>query len=205
MTPKPEPRRALLYARVSSANGSTIEQQLDALRQLCRQRGWTVAAEYTDHGVSGAKEKRPGLDRLMADARAKRCDVVCIWKFDRFARSTAHLFNALKEFNDLRIAFVSLTENVDTTTAYGRAVFGILAVVAALERELTSERLRAKWAYKKEKEGKVPGPRPRIKITVAEIERRRKAESYVQIARDLGCTPQLLWNRVNKAKVQPNT
>jgi len=125
MTPKPEARRAIIYARVSSANGSTIEQQLDALAPaLPSARLGPLRRRYTDHGVSGAKEKRPGLDRLMADARAKRCDVVCIWKFDRFARSTDRTCStALKEFDDLRIAFVSLTENVDTTTAYGRAVF----------------------------------------------------------------------------------
>jgi DNA invertase Pin-like site-specific DNA recombinase len=191
-------RRAVLYARVSSANGHTIEQQLDTLRQLCQQRGWSVVAEYTDQGVSGAKARRPGLDGLMTDARAKRCDVICVVKFDRFARSTKHLFNSLDEFNRLNIAFVSHAESVDTTTAYGRAVFGILAVVAALERELTGERLRDKWAYIKKTENRSPGPQARrFTITNAQIERRKKkGESLRQIAASVGCSPMLLSRRL---------
>jgi DNA invertase Pin-like site-specific DNA recombinase len=134
----------------------------------------------------------------MADARAKRCDVICVVKFDRFARSTKHLFNSLDEFNRLNIAFVSHAENVDTTSAYGRAVFGILAVVAALERELTGERLRDKWAYIKKTENRSPGPQARrFTITNVQIERRRKkGESLRQIAASVGCSAMLLSRRL---------
>jgi len=83
----------------------------------------TIVTEYTDHGVSGAKERRPGLDASMADARKGKFDAVLVWKFDRFARSTRHLVQALEEFQSLGVHFVSLTESIDTSTPMGRMIF----------------------------------------------------------------------------------
>ena len=134
-----------LYARVSKAHThQDPEAQLQPLRQMCGGRGWKVVHEYVDHGFSGAKESRPGLDQLMDDARLGRRNfeaVVC-WKFDRFARSTKHLLRALETFDGLGIAFVSLTESVDTSTPYGKLVFTILGAVAELERSLIAERIK---------------------------------------------------------------
>lgn len=93
--------------------------QTRELGDFCQRREWTVA-EYVDVGVSGSKERRPALDRLMADARKRRFDVVCVYRYDRFARSLRHLVNALAEFNSLGIQFVSLHEGVDTSTPNGR-------------------------------------------------------------------------------------
>ena len=86
--------------------------------------------------VSGSKDRRPELDRLMADAHKRRFDAVVVWKFDRFARSVSHLLRALEKFNALGIAFASLTEQVDTTTPAGKMVFTVLGAVAELERSL---------------------------------------------------------------------
>src|SRR3974377_809524 len=87
--------RAALYARVSTSNGQKPDMQLAELRTYCERRGWTVFAEYVDAGVSGARERRPQLDRLLADCRKRRVDAVVVYRYDRFARSLRHLVNAL--------------------------------------------------------------------------------------------------------------
>ncbi len=136
--------RAAVYARVSTANnGQSPEMQLRELSEYCERRGWTIAGEYVDVGISGSKEKRPELDKLMAEAHRRRFDVVIVWKFDRFARSVSHLLRALETFNALGIAFVSLSESLDTSTPAGRMVFTVLGAVAELERSLIAERVRA--------------------------------------------------------------
>src|SRR5438552_15624129 len=98
-----------VYARVSTLDkGQDPEMQLRELQEYCARRNWIIAATYVDRGISGAKDSRPQLDRLMADARARRLDAVCVWKFDRFARSLKNLVDSLAEFEALGVAFVSL-------------------------------------------------------------------------------------------------
>jgi DNA invertase Pin-like site-specific DNA recombinase len=136
--------RAALYARVSTLhNGQSPEMQVRDFAEYCERRGWSAADRYVDIGISGAKEKRPELDRLMADAHRRKFDVVVVWKFDRFARSVSHLLRALETFNSLGIAFVSLGEQIDTSTPTGKMVFTVLGAVAELERSLIAERVRA--------------------------------------------------------------
>jgi DNA invertase Pin-like site-specific DNA recombinase len=148
-----------LYARVSKAHThQDPEAQLQPLRAMCGARGWKVVHEYVDCGWSGAKESRPALDQLMADAQRGLRDfeaIIC-WKFDRFARSTKHLLRALETFQSLNIGFVSLTESVDTNTPYGKLVFTILGAVAELERSLIAERIKNGMA---KKGAKKPGPK----------------------------------------------
>ena len=110
-----------LYARVSTKNnGQNPETQLLALREYAKARGFQVFNEYVDVGISGSKEKRPALDRLMKDARRRKFDAVLVARFDRFARSTRHLVLALEEFNALGVDFISLSESVDTSTPMGK-------------------------------------------------------------------------------------
>jgi len=135
--------RAALYARVSTINGQDPEMQTRELREYCERRGWQLVGEYVDIGISGAKEKRPELDRLNSDAHRRRFDAIVVWKFDRFARSVSHLLRALETFNSLGIAFVSLSEQIDTTTPMGKMIFTVLAAVAELERSLIVERVKA--------------------------------------------------------------
>jgi DNA invertase Pin-like site-specific DNA recombinase len=124
-------------------------------------KGWHVAAdaEYVDHGVSGVKVRRPELDRLMADVAAGKCDVVAVWKFDRFARSMQHLVTALNEFRERGVEFASVQDGIDTSTPAGRMVFGVIASLAEFERELIVERVKAAMALKK-KRGEVAGTAP---------------------------------------------
>jgi len=137
-----QPPRTALYARVSTA-GQDVGLQLDELRQAATQRGWNVVNEHKDEGVSGSSDSRPALDRMMTAARAGKLDLVAVWKFDRFARSTSHLVNSLEEFDALGVAFVSLREQVNTSSPMGKAMFTIIAAIAELERDLIRERVIA--------------------------------------------------------------
>jgi len=177
--------RAAIYARVSTANnGQDPRLQTRELGEFCERRGWTLA-EYVDIGISGTKEKRPALDRLMADAHKRKFDVVVVWKFDRFARSVSHLLRALETFQALGIEFVSLTEGVDTSTPAGRMVFTVLGAVAELERSLIVERVRAGLRNARAK-GKRLG-RPRKIVDTSKIATlRAQGRSWRTIARQLG-------------------
>ena len=178
--------RAAIYARVSTANnGQSPEMQLRELREYCQRRGWSVAGEYVDVGISGSKEKRPELDKLMADAHRRRFDVVIVWKFDRFARSVSHLLRALEAFNSLGVAFVSLSESLDTSTPAGKMVFTVLGAVAELERSLIAERVRAGLRNARAK-GKTLG-RPRRVVDGARIASlRAQGLGWKKISKELG-------------------
>ena len=136
------PPSVAIYARVSTLEQSTDSQLLD-LRRYVSERGWTLFKEYVDEGISGTTDSRPALNELVNDARKRRFDVVLVWRFDRFARSTRHLINALEEFKNLRIDFVSYQENIDTSSPLGGAIFTIISAVAQLERDIIAERVKA--------------------------------------------------------------
>jgi len=142
--PKPRQVLAAVYSRVSTVgHGQDPAMQTRELTEYCQRRGWEIYGCYTDEGVSGKKDSRPQLNRLMADAHARRFDVVVCWRFDRFSRSVSHLCRALETFHALKINFVSMIEQIDTTTPTGTFVFHVLAAVAQSERETTVERVRA--------------------------------------------------------------
>jgi DNA invertase Pin-like site-specific DNA recombinase len=159
--------RAGMYARVSTLNGQDPEMQLNELREYALRRGWQVIGEYVDTGISGTKDSRPELNRLMTEAHKRRFDVVCVWKFDRFARSTSHLLRALETFGALGIEFCSLSEQLDTSTPAGKMVFTVLGAVAELERSLIAERVRAGMRNARAK-GKRLG-RPPVQASDSEI------------------------------------
>jgi DNA invertase Pin-like site-specific DNA recombinase len=141
------PLRAALYARVSTNNGQNPEMQLRELREYVARRGWQVAAEYVDQGISGTRDRRPQLDKLLAECRKRRVDAVVVYRYDRFARSLRMLVTALEEFRALGIDFISLHEGVDTSTPNGRLIFGIFASIAEFERELIRDRVRSGLAH----------------------------------------------------------
>jgi DNA invertase Pin-like site-specific DNA recombinase len=178
--------RVAIYASVSTTNhGQDVTLQTRELKQFTEARGWRLVDSYLDLGISGSKDKRPELDRLMTDAHRRKFDVVIVWKFDRFARSVSHLLRALETFNALGISFVSLSEQMDTTTPAGKMVFTVLGAVAELERSLIAERVRAGLRNARAK-GKTLG-RPRIAVDAAEVARlRASGASWPSIARQLG-------------------
>src|SRR4029077_17786143 len=115
-----------LYARGSTCHGQSPEMQLSELRQYVSRREWKVFNEYVDQGISGSKESRPELNRLMADAHMRHFDVVLVWKIDRFGRSLKHLVNWLADLSAYGVAFVSLRDNLDLSTPSGRLMFQII-------------------------------------------------------------------------------
>jgi DNA invertase Pin-like site-specific DNA recombinase len=177
--------RIALYARVSTNYGQHPEMQLAELREYSSRRGWTVAGEYVDEGVSGARERRPALDRLWVGCRKRRVDAVAVYRYDRFARSLRQLVNALEEFRAMGVEFVSLHEDVDTSTPNGRLVFGIFASIAEFERELIRSRVRSGLASAKAKGKKLGRPRTTVNSTqVAAL--RATGTSWRDISERLG-------------------
>jgi DNA invertase Pin-like site-specific DNA recombinase len=159
--------------------------QIRELREYCQRRGWQIAGEYVDAGVTGAKEHRPELDKLLADCRKRLVDAVVVYRYDRFARSLRQLVNALEEFRALEVEFVSLHEGVDTSTPNGRLIFGIFASIAEFEREIIRERVRSGLAAARAR-GKRIG-RPRKVVDAAKITRlRASGASWRTIAARLG-------------------
>ena len=165
-----KPKRCALYIRISTGDQNTDLQQ-NELREYSEFRKWDVVEIYSDT-MSGAKDKRPALDRLMADARRGKFDVVVVWRFDRFARSTSHLLRALEEFQSLGIDFVSLKESIDTSSPTGKMIFTVLAAVAELERSTIRERVIA--GQKAAKRRGVRFGRPTVDVDTNHVLKLRK-------------------------------
>src|SRR5215471_17789486 len=178
-------KRAAIYCRVSTrGHGQTTDTQAVALREYAARRDFQIVDEYRDEGISGAKDHRPELDRMMSDARKRRFDAVLVARFDRFARSTKHLVLALEEFQALGIDFISLNESVDTSTPMGKMIFTVIGAVAELERCLIRERV-VMGLSRARKQGTRLG-RPRVQVNpdrVAEL--RAQKRSWAEIAATL--------------------
>jgi len=177
-----------IYARVSTAE-QDASLQLQELRKHAADKGFYVVGEYVDLGVSGSKESRPQLNRLMVDAQAKLFDAVLVWKLDRFGRSLKHLVNALDAFDKLGVAFISLTDNLDLSTPQGRLMFGIIGSMAQFERSLIQQRVKSGMASAKingTRSGKAIG-RPRLVVDADMVASLRLAgSSWAQIESQTG-------------------
>jgi DNA invertase Pin-like site-specific DNA recombinase len=177
--------RVALYARVSTSNGQQDpEMQLRELREYAKHRELTIVGEYIDR-MTGSKDSRPALNRLMADAGQRKFDAVLVWKLDRFGRSLRHLVNALAELEALGLTFISLRDNLDLSTPSGRLMFQIIGAMAEFERSLIQERVKAGLRNARAK-GRHLG-RPRAVVDEAEVLAMRKAgASWRAIAKEVG-------------------
>lgn len=171
-----------LYARVSTFAGQSPEMQLVELREYAARRGWDVIEEYVHHGVSGAKESRPALNRLMVDAKQRRFDVVAVWKIDRFGRSLRHLVNSLAELENFGVSFVSLRDSIDLSSPSGVLMFQLIAAMSQFERALIQERVRAGIRNARSK-GRRLG-RPRLEVDSGRIARLRANGASVRAISD---------------------
>jgi DNA invertase Pin-like site-specific DNA recombinase len=173
-------KRVVIYARISSSD-QHVESQLCDLRPLAKARGYEIVGEYTDT-ISGTKAKRPGLDKLMSDARRGRFDILMVWAFDRMARSVKHFLEVLDELTHLNVSFVSFRENIDTSGPLGRAMIVIVAAISELERSLIVERVKSGMRRAK-LEGRQIG-RARLDINRAQVViDRRSGLSLTQVAK----------------------
>ena len=178
-----KPKRVALYVRVSTGVQNE-DMQVNELGEYAQFRKWQTVETYSDK-MSGAKDKRPALDGLMADARRGKFDVVAVWRFDRFARSTSHLLRALEEFAALGIDFVSLKESIDTSTPTGKMIFTVLGAVAELERSTIRERVIA--GQKAAKRRGVRFGRPTVDVdTDRALKLRKQGLSWRDISAEVG-------------------
>src|ERR1700730_1535419 len=178
-----------VYARVSTLNkGQDVDMQLIDMRKQIESKGWNLFKEYVDRGVSGSKSSRPQLDKLMRDAADKKFDAVLVWKLDRFGRSVRHLVNAIAELESFGVAFISLRDSIDLTTAQGRLMFQIIAAMAEFERELIRERVKAGMANARTK-GKQIG-RPSLGVNRDEVVAlKASGKSWAEVSDALYCSP----------------
>lgn len=173
--------KVALYARVSTEQQSTgLESQVRILKDYCAKNDILNYEIFMDEGISGTKSSRPALDRMIAAVNSGEVTSVVVYSFSRFARSTTHLLNALQIFKAKNVAFVSLTEKIDTSTPVGIAVFSILAAISQLERDLIAERVKAGLANARAK-GKLIG---RKKMRDSDLIRKllKAGMSYRQIS-----------------------
>jgi DNA invertase Pin-like site-specific DNA recombinase len=177
-------RRVALYARVSTA-AQHVEPQLHALRAYTEARGLENAAEYVDHGVSGAKDRRPALDRLLSDARRRRFDVLACTKLDRLARSVHHLTALARELEALKIDLVVLDQAIDTSTPAGRLLFHVLGSIAEFERDLIRERTAAGMRAARRRGARIGRPEASID-RVELVQGLRAGESVSALSRRFG-------------------
>jgi DNA invertase Pin-like site-specific DNA recombinase len=182
-----KPLRVALYARVST-DEQTTENQLAELRAVAERAGWTIAQEYVDHGISGAKgrDQRPAFGRLCKAAMRRELDLIAAWSVDRLGRSLQDLVGFL---GDLQAAGVDLylhQQGLDTTTPAGKAMFQMCGVFAEFERAMIQERVQAGLARARA-QGKTLG-RPRVSADVEARVRDLRAQGtgIKTIARNLG-------------------
>ena len=184
--------KVAIYARVSTKDkGQDPEMQLVELREFAAKRGWQVAGEFVDVGVSGSRDSRPQLDAMMRLAKTRKVDVIAVWKLDRFGRSLRHLVDALAELNAVGCAFVALRDNLDLSTPAGKLMFHVIGAMAEFERELIRERVKAGLAHARSKGQKLGRPRVRRdRDRDAKVIRQMRAdgESYGEIGEALGRT-----------------
>ena len=177
--------KVAIYARVSTTNGQDPTVQTRELKEYCERRGWEIVGEYVDRGVSGSKDSRPELNRLMQAAKQREFDAVLVWKLDRFGRSLRHLVNALAELEALGVTFVSLKDNLDLSTPAGRLMFQIIGAMAEFERSLIAERVRAGLRNARAKGKRLGRPRKAVdRSRIASL--RRSGTSWAAIGRQLG-------------------
>ncbi len=181
--------RAAVYARVSTVDQEP-ENQLAELRRYVQARSWPAAIEYVDRGVSGSTNSRPALNRLVADARRRRFDVLVVWRLDRLGRSLKHLITLLDDLQVLGVAFVSLAEGIDATTPAGKLQMHILGAISEFERARIAERVKAGLAQARRR-GKRLG-RPATQISAADLQRTADL-SVRDAAREIGVSPTVLY------------
>ena len=193
-------KRVAIYARVSTVEkGQTPETQLLALREYVAHRGCTLAGEYVDY-ASGTREDRPQYRALLDVVRKRQVDIVLVWRYDRFARSTQALVHALKEFHSLGVDFISYQENIDTTTPQGELIFTVMASIAQFESALMSERVKAGMARAKAQGKRISrAPLPAgIQGYIADLY--HQGVSMHQMSKQLGIGYGTVWNYVQCVK-----
>lgn len=183
----PTMKRAAIYLRVSTKD-QTTENQLRELQDCARNAGWEIVAVYEDYGVSGSKgrDQRPEYDRLLKDATRRKFDVVMAWSVDRLGRSLRDLVGFLEELHGLKVDLFLHKQGIDTTTAAGKALFGMMGVFAEFERAMIQDRVKAGLDRAKANGVKLGRPAVSNKMKEAVIAGKANGDSLRKIAKDVG-------------------
>ncbi len=197
-----KPKRVALYARVSTLDkGQDPETQLVQLRQYTQARNFEIVTEYIDY-ASGTSEDRTQYKLMMDAAKKRKIDVVLVWRYDRFARSTQALVNALKEFQSLGIDFISYQENIDTTTPTGELIFHVMASLAQFESSLISQRVKAGMARAKAQGKHIARPSIAKELQTKIIELQQEGLSMNKISKTLGIAYGTVYNYRLKENIE---
>ena len=193
-------KRVAIYARVSTLDkGQDPQTQLHQLRQYADLRKFDIIGEFVDY-AAGQREDRQQYQTMLDKARKRQIDVVLVWRYDRFARSTQALINALNEFRSLGVDFISYQENVDTTTPQGELIFNIMASLAQFESALISQRVKAGMARAKAQGKRIS--RPALSYTTQQQIKQLYEDkvSIKQISKQLNISYGSAWNYVQLFK-----
>jgi len=180
-------KRVAFYLRVSTS-GQTVENQRRELEAVAEHSGWDVVAVYQDEGISGTKgrEKRPQFDAMLKDATRRKFDMIAAWSLDRLGRSLQDLVAFLSDLKGSGVDLFLHKQALDTSTAAGKAMFGMVSVFAEFEADIIKERVNAGLARARA-QGKTLG-RPKVDAKVADKVRAELAKGVGigKIARGLG-------------------
>lgn len=193
-------KKCAIYARVSTVD-QRVDNQLFDLRLFAEQRGYEVAAEYTDVGISGSKARRPGLDSMLRDARKRKFGVVIVAAFDRMARSVKHFLTVVDELDSLGVEFVSKRENIATDGAMGRLFITLISSIAELEAELIKERIKA-GIRRRKLEGLPVGRQPLAIDHASLVEDRLRGMSLTEVAKRYGVSRASVVRWVREARLR---
>lgn len=190
--------KCALYARISTADkNQDLETQLQPLREWASKLGYETI-EFLEQGISGAKESRPELDKMMTLVRRHQVDAVVVWKLDRLGRSLQHLLQMLNEFRQSNVRFLSYTEVWDTATPQGRLMFQLVGAFAEYERSMIAERVRAGIARAKAQGHRFGRKRANVPVKKI-INAYRESGSIRAAARAVGCNPGIAYHRLKEA------
>jgi DNA invertase Pin-like site-specific DNA recombinase len=189
-------KRVTIYARVSTKE-QNIDMQIIDLRAYAKARGLHIIKEYIDY-ASGSRNDRENYLKLFNDVRKRKTDSVLVWRFDRFARSTKELINALEEFNNLGVDFISYKENIDTSTPTGKILFTMISAFAEFEKSIIKERIIAGMEKAKAKGIHFGRPKiPEFKIKEA-LKMKAKGADYIEICNKLGISKSAYYKIIEK-------
>ena len=177
-------KKVAIYKRVSTNNQTTENQKLE-LESYCKRQGWQIAQVYDDSGFTGKNDKRPALQEMLADSMKGKFSLVAVYKIDRLARSTIDLLRILNELRNAGVDFCSITQNIDTSTSYGKMVFTFLGAIAEFERDTIVERVKS--GLNRARANGTRLGRPRVAVDIAgALKLRKQGLGYKQIAKELG-------------------
>jgi DNA invertase Pin-like site-specific DNA recombinase len=189
-------KKVAIYTRISTTDkGQDLETQLLPLKEYANARDWEIFAVYEER-ISGSKESRPELQKLLSAAQKRKFDIALVFRFDRFARSSKQLINSLDFFQSVGIDFVSYQENIDTSSSTGKLMFALVSAFAEFERSIIQERVKA-GLVKAKAQGKKLG-RPKKKVDTARIkELRKQGLSVRKVAEVLGISKTMVGNSLS--------